>query len=128
MYLNYTSYNVVKHKQMEQIHDTFSKLSINYEQVSHAACCSLAEWTQTLSLSAKCSNKKTGFMKSLLLKPKGGDDKLVFVVALNTTEMNINALVKKFGYKEARVATDELTLATLNVDKVNCKLNYLITL
>lgn len=111
---------------MEQIQTTFAKLNISYEPVTHESCSTLQEWTQTLRQKSHCSGKNTGFLKSLLLKPKGGQDKLIFVLALDTTEINIAALVKSFGFKEARVATDDLIATTLNVEKVNCSLIFLL--
>lgn len=102
---------------MEDLTTQLSLLSIDYDTINHDPCSTLLEWTALLT----ALHPNIGCLKSVLLKPKGGDDKLVLLISLNSTAIQVNTLAKTLGYKEARAATDELVLKTLGIEKINGK-------
>jgi prolyl-tRNA synthetase len=96
-----------------------SKLSISIEQKSHNAVDSLKSWVETVkSLDVDASPCKT-----LVLKPsKGPNSNLIFVISQDSTALSVGLLAKSLGYKDARMAQDDVVNSTFGIDKINCKI------
>ena len=97
--------------EMQKIVETFSRLSIVSKEHTHADVASYKEWADLVKsqLSLPC-------VKSLVLKPKGVDS-LIFVAASESSQIPINPLAKSLGFKEARMAADDVIESSLGLGK-----------
>lgn len=90
----------------------------NAKVISHSAAADAAHWAATIATHPpSCCPKSYLLAKTLALKPKGGNASLIIIVAHESAQVNINALVKQFGAKEARLANDDVLKSILGVDK-----------
>lgn len=95
-----------------------SSLSISVEKKTHPSVDSLKGWVEAVkAIDASCAACKT-----LVLKPsKGPNSNLIFVISQDSTSLSVGALAKSLGYKDARMAQDELVASSFGIDKINCK-------
>lgn len=106
---------------MESVLASFSALSLTCDKKHHESVDSFKSWIEVV----KALDSNAGITKTLLLKPgKGPNKNLILVVSLESTALAVNALAKALGYKDARMASDDLATSTLSVDKINCTLCY----
>ena len=103
---------------LEAVTSQLSSLSISVEKKSHSAVDSLKAWVEAVkSIDASCAPCKT-----LVLKPsKGPNSNLILVISQDSTALSVGALAKSLGYKDARMAQDDLVTSAFGIDKMNCK-------
>lgn len=96
--------------------EAFESLSITHHQKAHVAVDSFQTWVDTVAH----LDAEAGITKTLVLKPsKGPNSNLILVLSLNTTQLSVGALAKSLGYKDARMAADDLVLSSFGSDKIN---------
>ncbi|KAJ3038546.1 hypothetical protein HDV00_000551 [Rhizophlyctis rosea] len=103
-----------------QLANLFKSLSISSVAHSHKQAGSLQQWVEILKADHPAAVTDYAAVKTLVLKPKGGKvTNPIVVVALETSQVPINPLVKSLGNKEARVAADDVWKSTLKVDRID---------
>lgn len=103
--------------QMESTISLFSQLKLRHERKSHSPVDSLKAWVEAIH----AMDPAIGACKTLVLKPsKGPNSNLIFVVSLESTPLSLGALAKSLGYKDARMAQDDVVSATFATEKINC--------
>lgn len=99
-----------------EIIKVLESLEISHDHKSHAEVDSFKAWVDEI----KSIDQDLTPTKTLVLKPsKGQNSNPILVVSLESTAFSVGALAKSLGYKDARVAQDELVTSTLGVDKIN---------
>ncbi|OAJ37110.1 hypothetical protein BDV3_000156 [Batrachochytrium dendrobatidis] len=105
---------------LEAVTTALQAIGANYKVHTHKPVDSYKAWLDTVSVSIPDSITTASPIKTLVLKPsKGSSAKAIVAVALESTNFTIGALTKSLGYKDSRVATDDLVKTTLFVDKID---------
>ncbi|KAJ2998381.1 hypothetical protein HDV02_004596 [Globomyces sp. JEL0801] len=99
---------------LEQVTNAFDSLSISVAVESHSKVDSFQSWVD----SVKSINTIYSPTKTLLLKPSKSTVP-VLVISLESSTFAVNPLVKSLGFKDARMAADDLVNSTFQVDKLN---------
>ncbi|KAJ3321546.1 hypothetical protein HDV06_004082 [Boothiomyces sp. JEL0866] len=100
----------------EGVAKTLKSLSVAVSVTSHNEVDSFNTWVE----SVKSLQSEAGAVKTLVLKPsKGPNNNLILVVALSTATFSVGNVAKSLGYKDARMAADDLVSTTFGVDKLN---------
>ncbi|KAJ3307174.1 hypothetical protein HDV03_002685 [Kappamyces sp. JEL0829] len=101
---------------MEGLLSTLKSLSISSKTVTHDAVDSLKAWVEAI----KSLDTAAAPCKTLVLKPsKGPNSNLILVVSLESTSLSVGQLAKFLGYKDARMAGDDVVSATFATDRIN---------
>ncbi len=107
---------------LEAVIKALDNLSLKANATSHPEVDSLKAWTEAV----KALDSKLGPTKTLVLKPgKGPNSNLILVVSLDSTSLSVNTLAKSLGYKDARMAGDDLVTSTFQTDKLNRTILFL---
>ncbi|KAJ3276424.1 hypothetical protein HDV01_005047 [Terramyces sp. JEL0728] len=95
---------------------TLKSLSVALDVKSHSKVESFNTWVDTV----KTIESEANGVKTLVLKPsKGPNNNLILVVALSTSTFSVGNVAKSLGYKDARMAADDLVASTFGIDKLN---------
>lgn len=97
----------------DQLTALLQKLSIDMITHSHAPVDTNQAWSETLTKTAPSLPDKYALTKSLLLKGKKGNP--VFLVALDSTQLNMKELAKHLNAKEFRMADEDTIKSTFKV-------------
>lgn len=112
----------------EAVTESFSKLSITHTTITHTVVTDNKTWITELASTAP-KDITYHVTKTLVLKPKTaktGPVTPVVIVALDETETSISALGKKLGFKEPRLANEDLLKEVFGVDKDSGRLGFLL--
>jgi prolyl-tRNA editing enzyme YbaK/EbsC (Cys-tRNA(Pro) deacylase) len=103
---------------MESLTVALSSLSFKPQTISHPEVDSLKAWVETI----KNVDATAAPCKTLVLKPsKGPNNNLILVVSLESTSLSVGQLAKSLGYKDARMAGDNVVCGTFSTEKINSK-------